>query len=235
MSCTQTIFYKIQELYQSMAYMATVVNDGENICYYNVVRVDACEQSVRKVMEDKLLNLLSCSCRKFESCGFVCRHIFSIISLKNQVHAPLSDIYVLRRWTKSAKSYGGSRDGRGTCDSNVVLNHNSLRRLAANIVEDALLNEEKYKLAFSALESLKCTFNTMSNNYGGQSSTPSITHSERIFNEPKKVRAKGSGKRLKGGKETSTKNDRRCKGCGLKGQSQDKRNCPLIKNRNDTA
>lgn len=69
MSCTQTIFYKIQELYQSMAYMATVVNDGENICYYNVVRVDACEQSVRKVMEDKLLNLLSCSCRKFESCG----------------------------------------------------------------------------------------------------------------------------------------------------------------------
>lgn len=55
------------------------------------------------------------------------------------------------------------------------------------------------------------------------------------YNEPSQVRAKGCGKRLKGGKEKAlgkAKNSktRRCNGCGLIGQSHDKRNCPMIVN-----
>ncbi|GAB2302802.1 hypothetical protein Dimus_036796 [Dionaea muscipula] len=50
------------------------------------------------------------------------------------------------------------------------------------------------------------------------------------FKEPLQVRAKGCGKRLKGGKEKATKKARRCNGCGLTGQSHDKRNCPVLLN-----
>ncbi|XP_058189345.1 uncharacterized protein LOC131306931 [Rhododendron vialii] len=46
--------------------------------------------------------------------------------------------------------------------------------------------------------------------------------------EPLQVRAKGCGKRLKGGKEKAAKKARRCHGCGLTGQSHDKRNCPKL-------
>ncbi|GAB2288467.1 hypothetical protein Dimus_022799 [Dionaea muscipula] len=48
--------------------------------------------------------------------------------------------------------------------------------------------------------------------------------------EPLQVRAKGCGKRLKGGKEKAIKKARRCNGCGLIGQSHDKRNCPQLLN-----
>ncbi|XP_058180767.1 uncharacterized protein LOC131299175 [Rhododendron vialii] len=42
------------------------------------------------------------------------------------------------------------------------------------------------------------------------------------------VRARGYGKRLRGGKEKAAKKDWRCNGCGLTGQSHDKRNCPKL-------
>ncbi|KAF7132027.1 hypothetical protein RHSIM_Rhsim09G0092300 [Rhododendron simsii] len=48
--------------------------------------------------------------------------------------------------------------------------------------------------------------------------------------EPLKVRAKGCDKRLKGGKEKAVKKSRKCHGCGLLGQSHDKRNCPKLMN-----
>ncbi|GAB2278431.1 hypothetical protein Dimus_013115, partial [Dionaea muscipula] len=48
--------------------------------------------------------------------------------------------------------------------------------------------------------------------------------------EPLQVREKGCGKRLKGGKEKAIKKPRRCTGCGLTGQSHDKRNCPTLVN-----
>ncbi|KAF7137311.1 hypothetical protein RHSIM_Rhsim07G0205700 [Rhododendron simsii] len=40
----------------------------------------------------------------------------------------------------------------------------------------------------------------------------------------------GCGKRLKGGKEKAVKALRKCHGCGLTGQSHDKRNCPKLLN-----
>ncbi|XP_020252186.1 uncharacterized protein LOC109829493 [Asparagus officinalis] len=59
------------------------------------------------------------------------------------------------------------------------------------------------------------------------------------FNEPNQVRAKGCGKRLKGGKEKAmarikNKRERRCHGCGKVGQSHDKRNCPALTNPSST-
>ncbi|KAF7151584.1 hypothetical protein RHSIM_Rhsim02G0163800 [Rhododendron simsii] len=57
---------------------------------------------------------------------------------------------------------------------------------------------------------------------------PSSLISQISLKEPLQVRAKGCGKRLKGGKEKAVKNRRKCNGCGLTGQSHDKRNCPKL-------
>ena len=50
---------------------------------------------------------------------------------------------------------------------------------------------------------------------------------QNTYNEPDQVRAKGCGKRLKGGKEKAmarvkNKKNRRCHGCGTVGQTHDK-------------
>ncbi|KAF7148303.1 hypothetical protein RHSIM_Rhsim03G0118800 [Rhododendron simsii] len=58
-----------------------------------------------------------------------------------------------------------------------------------------------------------------------------ISHgSQHSFKESLQVRAKGCGKRLKGGKEKASKKSRNCHGYGLAGQSHDKRNCPKLLN-----
>ncbi|XP_038723713.1 protein FAR1-RELATED SEQUENCE 5-like [Tripterygium wilfordii] len=88
---TQTMFYKVQEeLFQSMAYIATFEHESGNLKFYIVQRVEGNQKSARKLIEDKSLNYMSCSCRKFESYGIICRHIFSAFS-KQLLHQPLSD------------------------------------------------------------------------------------------------------------------------------------------------
>ena len=56
---------------------------------------------------------------------------------------------------------------------------------------------------------------------------------QQICNEPLAVRAKGCGKRIKGGKEKNKVHvkARRCAACGKVGQSHDKRNCPMLNDR----
>ncbi|XP_073150671.1 uncharacterized protein [Henckelia pumila] len=47
--------------------------------------------------------------------------------------------------------------------------------------------------------------------------------------DPLEVRTKGSGKILKSAKEKAISRVRRCNGCGLRGVSHDKRNCPNLR------
>ncbi|KAF5206409.1 hypothetical protein FRX31_004004 [Thalictrum thalictroides] len=51
------------------------------------------------------------------------------------------------------------------------------------------------------------------------------------YREPNKVRAKGCGKRIKGGKEKAVGNrvkGRLCTGCGERGVGHDSRTCPRV-------
>ncbi|XP_038704665.1 protein FAR1-RELATED SEQUENCE 9-like [Tripterygium wilfordii] len=153
---------------------------------------------MRIVIEDNSPNRMTCSCRKFESYGIICRHIFAAFP-KMQLYAPLPDMYVLRRWTKSAKSIAST--SIGSSDHSIVMHHNELRKLASSVVEAALVNYDTYIPASEHLESHRCKLNTMTPTDSGQSSASIIDASKRVYNEPEKVRAKGCGKRLKGGME----------------------------------
>ncbi|XP_038688787.1 uncharacterized protein LOC119987949 [Tripterygium wilfordii] len=150
---------------------------------------------------------------------------------RNQLQQPLSSVYILPRWTKAAKSFStfrhGGDGGINSCEDSLVVHHITLHKLASNIIDDALMSRETCMLAKETFESLHNQIKSMTLS-NEKHSTPSIGLSEPVYKEPDKVRAKGCGKRLKGGKEMAMTKNRHCHDCGLTGH--DKRNCPTLNN-----
>ncbi|XP_062007189.1 protein FAR1-RELATED SEQUENCE 5-like [Rosa rugosa] len=109
--------------------------------------------------------------------------------------------YILKRWTKAARQ-------RVVLDSNGMEIKDNKALLARLCGQSAVGLETETK-------------------------TATIQH---VFNETNQVRAKGCGRRLKKGKEkrkvkVKASQGRQCHGCGLFGQSHDKRNCPTLRGR----
>ncbi|XP_020270737.1 protein FAR1-RELATED SEQUENCE 5-like [Asparagus officinalis] len=208
---------------------------------------------VCEIVYDKQLDLVSCSCKKFESDGIVCTHIISYL-MKFDVEI-LPDKYILLRWTKSAKS-GTVHDDKGmqiTPDNPYLLTRSQFIQSSLDLVDKSLVYEETREMFTDGLRIINeqidqflsshmavMSFTEKSNPIcskiitEGTSAHGSCSY-ENSFNEPDQVRAKGCGKRLKGGKEKAmtrakNKKDRRCHGCGKVGQSHDKRNCPALTN-----
>ncbi|XP_058220812.1 uncharacterized protein LOC131331023 [Rhododendron vialii] len=154
--------------------------------------------------------------------------------------------YILQRWTKTAKA-GRVMDDLGSdvreiCNSSLLVRRQGLFQLACTVIDEAILNEEESEVVREALESSqkKIALMRSARKDGSPSSiqlastsriqVPSFLRSQHSLKEPLQVRAKGCGKRLKGGKEKAIKKMRKCNGCGLTGQSYDKRNCPKLIN-----
>ncbi|KAI8539171.1 hypothetical protein RHMOL_Rhmol09G0160600 [Rhododendron molle] len=145
---------------------------------------------------------------------------------------------ILARWTKSAKIKTVVNDVGGSvqqiCDTSVFERRHKLFKLASSVIDDAVLTEDGSELLEEVLCSVRNKLCAM--NLGSEGGKLSVSAShvsiprEHIFKEPLQVRAKGCGTRLKGGKEKAVKKSRRCNGCGLTGQSHDKRNCPKLRN-----
>ncbi|XP_058184018.1 protein FAR1-RELATED SEQUENCE 5-like [Rhododendron vialii] len=233
---TQTIFYEFQEeLFQNMAYVVTITHEDEHRCLYNVKRVKESGSRVCEVLVEKSSNYVSCSCKKFECDGIPCRHMLVYFTRMMQI-VDLPNQYILRRWTKLAKAVRVIDDLGGAvqeiCYTSLLVRRNSLFQLASNVIDDAVLTEDGTELLREALESTQKKLPVM--NLGSEDGEGSaiqvhipLDHS---FKEPLQVRAKGCRKRLKRGKEKAAKKGRRCNGCGLTGQSHDKRNCPKLLN-----
>ncbi|KAF7151809.1 hypothetical protein RHSIM_Rhsim02G0105500 [Rhododendron simsii] len=150
----------------------------------------------------------------------------------------LPSTYILQRWTKTAKA-GRVFDDLGShqkeiCGSSLLVRRQGLFQLAHIVFDDAVLDEKGTKIVREALLSSqkKIAFMRRSRPDGSTSyiQLPISLGSQHGLKEPLKVRAKGCGKRLKGGKEKAVKKSRKCHGCGLLGQSHDKRNCPKLMN-----
>ncbi|GAB2282956.1 hypothetical protein Dimus_017490 [Dionaea muscipula] len=141
--------------------------------------------------------------------------------------------YILSRWMKSAKTmrvtdYLGSNMNE-VCNISLLERRFKLFKLASNVIDDAIVSEE----ATQFVEDVFCSTQKKVLDIRGVGEGSAIqvprVHDHGI-KEPLPVRAKGCGKRMKGGKEKTVKKARRCHGCGLTGQSHDKRNCPALVN-----
>jgi hypothetical protein len=91
---------------------------------------------------------VSCSCKKFEFVGVLCRHALKVLDHNNIKE--LAPEYILKRWTRHAKT--GPSDAIQKCvndeETRVVLarRYGSLCRSYNNILSKAAGNEEAYAL-----------------------------------------------------------------------------------------
>ncbi|KAI8535604.1 hypothetical protein RHMOL_Rhmol10G0186900 [Rhododendron molle] len=230
-------FKKFQEeIFQIGAYVLTIRHEDERCCVWKVHREEMEGSRGREVSVDKSSNYVSCSCKMFEFDGIPCRHLLAYLSLMQIRELPST--YLLQRWTKTAKA-GRVFDDLGShqkeiCGSSLLVRRPRLFQFASIVIDDAVLDEEGTEIMHEAMASgqKKVALMRCSRQHGSTSSIqlPISLESQHGLKEPLKVRAKGCGKRLKGGKEMAVKKSRKCHGCGLLGQSHDKRNCPKLMN-----
>lgn len=200
------------------------------------------------IVEDKKSDIVSCSCKNFEWEGIPCRHMLHYLIFRKQ-YTKLPSKYILNRWTKGAKRVklmeGSGVNMEDGGDRGLLVRRNELYQLFASVVDMAVVSVEGTELLKGELMSIQCRMKSQSipdgsnnlgigsnnlgigsNNLGIGTRSTTIT-SPPVLLEPNKVRAKGSGKRIKGGKEkTMEQNLRKCHACNKWGQSHDKRNCP---------
>ncbi|KAF7120182.1 hypothetical protein RHSIM_Rhsim13G0135200 [Rhododendron simsii] len=230
---TIDIFYMFQdELFQNTAYKLMAKNEDEHRVVYAVHRIKGSGSRVREIVVDKSSNHVSCSCKMFECAGIPCRHILAYFS-RMQIE-DLPNEYILRRWTKSTKALRVRDDlGPGMkeiCDKSLLEWRNRLFKLASSLIDEAMITEDGTEFVEEHLSlghKKLCDMNKVSQD-GERSAIQVPIIRDHGLKEPLQVRAKGCGKRLKGGKEKVAKKVRRCHGCGLTGQSHDKRNCPKL-------
>ncbi|CAG7898351.1 unnamed protein product [Brassica rapa] len=91
----------------------------------------------------------NCSCRMFEYSGIVCRHILAVFSARNVFTLPSR--YLLRRWTKDAKS-SGEFSNSGCQESSLTVCYDNLRQEATKYVEEGAKSIQIYKAAVVALD-----------------------------------------------------------------------------------
>lgn len=121
-------------------------DDGET----KVFKVQDFEENQDFVVEwNETTSYLSCSCRLFEFNGFLCRHVLIVMQMSG-VHCIPSQ-YILKRWTKDAKSRKSVREQSHMVDSRVQ-RYNDLCQRAFKLGDEGSLSQESYNIAFNALE-----------------------------------------------------------------------------------
>ncbi|XP_060200030.1 protein FAR1-RELATED SEQUENCE 5-like [Lycium barbarum] len=99
---TSEIFLMFQqELIETLAYPATVINDTGSDVMYQVAKFGE-DHKVYYVKYNVIEKKASCSCQLFDFSGILCRHILAVFRVKNVLRFPSH--YVLKRWTRKAKS-----------------------------------------------------------------------------------------------------------------------------------
>ncbi|KAJ3692538.1 hypothetical protein LUZ60_011633 [Juncus effusus] len=167
---TRVIFQKFQEEFmQSFGYHVEKLN-GEcgphSVIKYQVVSSSFGNEESEEEMHRVSLSLskggvkVQCTCRKFESCGILCRHALRVFIVEGIRNLPRD--YVLKRWTKHAKSDFSMLDGNN-CNSFVefrgrnyeedpaVLRYNDLYVDVVRCAKEGSKSEELFKVAKEAI------------------------------------------------------------------------------------
>ncbi|XP_022772525.1 protein FAR1-RELATED SEQUENCE 5-like isoform X2 [Durio zibethinus] len=105
---TRKIFMKFQEeLVETLAYPATAIDDTGLEVMYRVAKFGE-DHKAHFVKFSIFRKKASCSCQMFEFSGIICKHVLSVFRVTNVLTLPSH--YILKRWTRNAKS-GVAVDG----------------------------------------------------------------------------------------------------------------------------
>ncbi|XP_020253991.1 protein FAR1-RELATED SEQUENCE 1-like [Asparagus officinalis] len=144
---TNEMYFKFEaEVCDSFNYKLQFVRETENRRVYQIQRKKLATSKVREIVYDKDLDLVSCSCKKFESVGIVCTHIISYLMKFDAEILP--NKYILKRWTKSAK-LGTVVDDKGmqiSPDNSYLLTRSQFIQSSLELVDKSLVCEETRKM-----------------------------------------------------------------------------------------
>lgn len=150
---TRTMFDFFQEeLVESSGFLMEKIEDGVN-SRFRVVKVVEPSKSfiVTYTVSEKKI---SCTCCLFEFFGILCRHVFRVLSVGGAV--PLPEDYILRRWTRNAKSnilsYEHCPAVQSDCLKTLSWRCNDLCRDAMRFAEEGATSALIYKVAKGALQ-----------------------------------------------------------------------------------
>uniref|UniRef100_A0A1J3D8E6 Protein FAR1-RELATED SEQUENCE n=1 Tax=Noccaea caerulescens TaxID=107243 RepID=A0A1J3D8E6_NOCCA len=90
-----------------------------------------------------------CSCRLFEFKGFLCRHAMIVLQMSGELTIPSQ--YVLKRWTKDAKSREALESDQIDGESTKAQRYTDLCLRSLKLSEEASLSEESYNAVMNVL------------------------------------------------------------------------------------
>lgn len=102
-----------------------------------------------------------CSCRLFEFKGFLCRHAMIVLQMSGELSIPSQ--YVLKRWTKDAKSSEVMEYHQIDVDSTKAQRYIDLCLCSLKLSDEASLSEESYNAAINVLNEAFRNCENMSN------------------------------------------------------------------------
>ncbi|XWS63224.1 hypothetical protein CRYUN_Cryun06bG0077500 [Craigia yunnanensis] len=151
---TRRIFMKFQEeLVETLANPATKIEDSGSITTYRVAKFGE-DHKAHTVSFTSFEMKASCSCQMFENSGIICRHILAVFKAKNVLTLPSQ--YVLKRWTRNAKSGAVLEERASELTNNsresLTVRYNSLRQEAIKYVEEGAKSIHIYNVAMDALQ-----------------------------------------------------------------------------------
>ncbi|KAJ0040964.1 hypothetical protein Pint_28771 [Pistacia integerrima] len=150
---TRKLFMKFQEeLVETLTFSTKVEDEGE-ITTYQVAKFGESHKSYNVNFSVREMKA-SCSCQMFEFSGLLCRHILTVFRVTNVLTLPSQ--YVMRRWTRNAKSglvlEDRTSDLLNSSNESLTVRYDNLRHEAFKLVDDGLKSLDIYNVAMGALQ-----------------------------------------------------------------------------------
>lgn len=145
---THAVFRKFQV--EVLGAVACIPKKEEQVDAVVTFKVQDYERTQEFVVTlNELKSEVSCICRLFESKGFLCRHAMIVLQICGISTIPSQ--YILKRWTKDAKSRCSMGEGSEQVQSRLH-RYNDLCQRAIKLGEEGSLSQESYNLSLRALD-----------------------------------------------------------------------------------
>lgn len=148
---TRKIFAKFQEeLVETFVYTANRIEGDGAIGTFRVAKFEDDNKAYIVTLNYPEVRA-NCSCQMFEYSGILCRHVLTVFTVTNVLTLPPH--YILKRWTRNAKTGPGIDDRSSDLhgQETLTMRYNNLCREAIKYAEDGAIAVETYNVAISAL------------------------------------------------------------------------------------
>lgn len=148
---TRKIFVKFQEeLVETFVYTANRIEGDGAVSTYRVAKFEDDHKAYLVTLNLPEM-VANCSCQMFKYSGILCRHVLTVFTVTNVLTLPPH--YILKRWTRNAKSGVGLDEfiGEPQSHESLTMRYNNLCREAIKYAEEGAIAAETCNVALKVL------------------------------------------------------------------------------------